>query len=396
VNDKTRKITPFFSVIMPTYNRAFCICDAIDSLLAQTYQNFEFIIVDDCSTDDTNELVKKIYENEFKSGRFIYTKHERNKGLNAARNTGVRLAKNEWIVFLDDDNKLFPNYLETYASYITEHPEIRMFYAQVERKTETGVALQGIPFDYSFLLRGNFIDMGVFVYNKAVYNEIGEFDERLRRRTDYDFILRSTRLEKPFFIQEPLLDYNDKGFPRISTTIPMEEATKIIYEKMSRIYHPFYENVKQISSINIFYDTGNGFSEYEKDVFYHFPIDINVTEDMRSIMIKPCNRYCIVKDTFIKIDNNDLPFTTNAYSHIGSAFYFDTDNPLITIQIQHPASGTLHCDAKVFSLDEETAKQIKEGYEASIQKAMLESSRSWKITKPLRFAGRLVRKIIRH
>ena len=382
---------PFFSVIMPTYNRAFCICNAINSLLAQTYQNFEFIIVDDCSTDETEELVKKTYENEFKSGRFSYARHEKNMKLNAARNTGLSLAKNEWIVFLDDDNTLYEEYLEAYASAIQENPECKIFYAQIEH--HSGMVM-GMKMDYAIILNNNFIDMGVYVCNRSVYDAHGNFDTKLKRLTDYDFILRTARIEKTFFIPKPLLHYNTGDYPRIYNTESFEEATKIIHEKMSRIYYPFYENIRQISSINVFYDTGNGFSEYEKDVFYHFPIDINVTGDMRSIMIKPCNRYCIVKDTFIKIDNNDLPFTTNAYSHIGSAFYFDTDNPLITIQIQHPASGTLHCDAKVFSLDEETAKQIKEGYEASRQKAMIESSRSWKITKPLRFAGKLIRKIL--
>ena len=82
---------------MPTYNRARCICEAIDSRLVQTYQNFEFSIVDDCSTDGTEELVKDRYENEFKSGRFAYTKHAKNKGLNAARNTGLKFSKNYWI-----------------------------------------------------------------------------------------------------------------------------------------------------------------------------------------------------------------------------------------------------------------------------------------------------------
>ena len=93
------KDTPAFSVIMPTYNRAFCLCNAIDSLLAQTYQNFDFIIVNDCSNDETKQLVLEKYKNEFEVKRVLYTEHKENLGLNASRNTGAMIAKNDWILF---------------------------------------------------------------------------------------------------------------------------------------------------------------------------------------------------------------------------------------------------------------------------------------------------------
>lgn len=372
---------------MPTYNRAFCICNAIDSLLAQTYQKFEFIIVDDCSTDGTEELIKKTYANEFKSGKFTYTKHEKNSGLNTARNTGLKFVKNDWIVYLDDDNKLFHNYLETYALYIKNHPDIRIFYAQAKHVIENSVILQGLPMDYAVLLNSNFIDMGIFVCNKTVYDEFGKFDERLRGSTDYDFILRTTRLEKSFFIPKPLLDYNDGSFPRISNSVNKKESRKIIYEKMNKIYYPFYENVKQISSINVFYDSGSGFSEYEKDVFYHFPINLQVADSIKSVMIRPCTRFCIVKDISIKIDGKDLPFSTNAYRLNNGIFYFDTDNPVISFipNIQ----GELNVFMNVFYLDKETSNSIKTDYEKLLLSEStlknMKNSKSWKITKPLRW-----------
>lgn len=380
----------FFSIIMPTYNRAFCICDAIDSLLAQTYHNFEFIIVDDCSTDGTKELVKSKYENEFKLGRFVYTKHKKNKGLNASRNTGLRLSKNEWIVFLDDDNKLFPNYLETYDSYIRAHLDIKIFYAMTKHLINNQVQLHGLQMDYAMLLNTNFIDMGVFVCKRIVYDEIGEFDERLRRGTDYDFILRSARLEKTFFIPEALLDYNDGDFKRITNSVSLEESIKIITEKMRQTFYPFYENVRTISSIYVFYDTGNGFSESTKEVFYHFPIEFNVTERMRSIMIWPCSRFCVVKNVSIKIDNREIQFTTNAYRQDGGTFYFDTDNPQIYITPDIQGKGIFYMD--VFYLDAEVSKAVRMDWEMAIA---LQNSRSWKITKPLRWIGRIIRKIFR-
>ena len=381
---------------MPTYNRAFCICNAIDSLLAQTYQKFEFIIVDDCSTDGTEELVKKTYENEFKLGRFSYTKHKKNMKLNASRNTGLSLAKNEWILFLDDDNLLYKEYLETYANAILENPDYKIFYAQSILKD--GGWCVGTKMDYAELLNHNFIDMGIYVCNRSIYNAYGNFDTNLKRRTDYDFILRTARTEKVFFIPKPLLHYNTGDYPRIYNTESFEEASKIIYEKMSKIYYPFYENVKQISSINVFYDSGSGFSEYEKDVFYHFPINLHIANSIKSIMIRPCTRFCIIKDISIKIDGKDFSFTTNAYRQNGGTFYFDTDNPVICFipNIQ----GELNVSMNAFYLDKETSNTIKADYEKLLLSETtlknMKNSKSWKITKPLRWMRKIVKKFLMH
>lgn len=381
---KNMKDTPFFSVIMPTYNRTFCICNAIDSLIAQTYKEFEFIIIDDCSTDGTEELIKKTYEKEFKSERFTYIKHKKNSGLNASRNTGLNFAKNDWIVFLDDDNTLLPNYLETYSDAINQNPNCKVFYSQI--KDPNGNAV-GMKMDYSILINANFIDMGAFVAHKSIFDIYGRFDIHLKRHTDYDFILRCARLEKTCFIPKVVFNYNFAEFPRISNSESSEEASKIIYEKMSKIYYPFYENVKQISSINVFYDSGSGFSEYEKDVFYHFPINFHVTDSIKSIMIRPCTRFCIVKDISIKIDGKDFSFTTNAYRQNGGTFYFDTDNPIISFipNIQ----GELNVFMNVFYVDKETSNSIKTDYEKLLLSDStlknIQNSKFWKITKPLRW-----------
>ncbi len=209
-------------------------------------------------------------------------------------------------------------------------------------------------------------------------------------------------------VPKPLLHYNTGDYPRICNTESFDEASKIIYEKMSKIYYPFFENVKQINSINVFYDTGSGFSEYEKDVFYHFPVELNVGAEVRSIKIKPCSRFCIVKDISIKVDAKDLPFTTNAYRQDGGTFYFDTDDPQICLSSNIRGRGGNFC-MTVFYLDAETSGAIRTDWEKAIKKSEFEASflqseaaiknmqnsRSWKITKPLRWAGKIARKIFR-
>jgi glycosyltransferase involved in cell wall biosynthesis len=100
---------PTVSVIIPAYNRAHLIGRAIKSVLNQAYQDFELIIIDDCSTDNTDEVVREFQK---KDNRIIYLKHDQNKGGSAARNTGIKVSKSEYIAFLDSDDEWLPEKLE--------------------------------------------------------------------------------------------------------------------------------------------------------------------------------------------------------------------------------------------------------------------------------------------
>lgn len=100
---------PTVSIIIPTYNRAHLIERAIESVLHQTYQDFELIIIDDGSTDNTDDIINKFQK---KDDRIIYLKHDRNKGGSAARNTGIKASRGEYIAFLDSDDEWLPEKLE--------------------------------------------------------------------------------------------------------------------------------------------------------------------------------------------------------------------------------------------------------------------------------------------
>lgn len=102
---------PRFSIILPTYNRAQLIARAIKSVINQTCKDFELIVIDDGSTDDTEKVVKS-----FSSLNIWYERLSRNKGVNAARNKGLDLSKGEYIVFLDSDDELLPDALKTFLN----------------------------------------------------------------------------------------------------------------------------------------------------------------------------------------------------------------------------------------------------------------------------------------
>lgn len=196
-----------FSIIMPTYNRGFCIDGAIDSVLNQSYQNFELIIVDDGSNDGTDELIQKKYAKEIRSEKIVYKRLEKNSGVCYARNEALKLAKNEWIAYCDTDNKMLKNHLKSFADAIIENPKRLTFYARIKHRN-SGIEY-GKPFNYSELTQGNFIDMGVFVHNISLYKKYGGFDKNLKRLVDWDLILTYTKNNAPVFIKKILLDYND-------------------------------------------------------------------------------------------------------------------------------------------------------------------------------------------
>ena len=107
----------FFSVILPTFNRADFLTESILSVIAQTYNNWELIIVDDGSTDNTKKLVNKYCEIDYRIKYFYQENSERS----AARNFGTSKAKGNWVCFLDSDDKFHKSHLEEFHKLITEN-----------------------------------------------------------------------------------------------------------------------------------------------------------------------------------------------------------------------------------------------------------------------------------
>ena len=196
-----------FSVIMPTYNRAHSVCNSIDSVLSQEFKNYEIIIVDDGSTDNTAKKIRESYASELNSGYINYIKLTKNIGVAGARNIGLQAARNSWIVYCDSDNFMRPNFLDVYVDGIIEFPNHSSFYARLMRSS-TMVDF-GESFNYHRLTSENFIDIGVFVHHKDITHDIGYFDTRLKRLVDWEFIIRATKYIPATFLPITVMDYSD-------------------------------------------------------------------------------------------------------------------------------------------------------------------------------------------
>lgn len=183
---------PKVSVIMPTYNRSWIISRAVQSVLTQTFSDFELIIIDDGSTDDTGEKVRAIHDD-----RIIVHTIPENKGQSHARNEGLKIAIGELIAYLDSDNLWYPQYLEVMVSELTEKYELIYASQNVllcagtkENLTVIGRQVRDYSYNPDGLTRGNFIDINCTMHRKSVLDEVGGFDESLRTLEDWDLFAR--------------------------------------------------------------------------------------------------------------------------------------------------------------------------------------------------------------
>jgi glycosyltransferase involved in cell wall biosynthesis len=148
----------FFSIIIPTYNRAHLVIGAIDSVLSQSYPHFEVIIVDDGSTDDTEQVIRDRYALDQK---LIYFK-KKHEERGVARNFGLKHAKGDYAVFLDSDDWMKTHYLETLNKVIVEYPEVKLLAAKYsfDKSGKSNSFLQNLAegwYDQSLFLRGSII-----------------------------------------------------------------------------------------------------------------------------------------------------------------------------------------------------------------------------------------------
>lgn len=210
----TLSAMPSVTVILPTYNRAHLSRRSVGSVLAQTYENLELIVVDDASTDKTSEVVRA-----FRDSRLRYLRHENNKGAPAARNTGINAARGEFIAFQDSDDEWKPDKLAKQMARFATDPKLAVVYCGMLRhnegcktyipdrriKTRSGDISQA-------LLRGNFVGTPAMVVRRTDLLKVGGFVEDLPRFQDWEFAIRLSRAYPFDLVDEALVEvYSTPG-----------------------------------------------------------------------------------------------------------------------------------------------------------------------------------------
>lgn len=213
---------PFVSVIIPTYNHAVFIRDALDSVFQQTFDDFEVIVVDNYSEDNTEDLVRS-----YNDSRLRYMKF-RNQGIiGASRNVGVRNATGELVAFLDSDDLWYPRKLELCVQAFSREREI-ILVCHDEYCTREGKILKRYHYGpytenmyHSLLFKKNCVSTSAAVLKRDIHNKLNGFSENkdFVGCEDYEFWMRLSREGKFYFIPEVMGEYRIHGKNMISNPV---------------------------------------------------------------------------------------------------------------------------------------------------------------------------------
>jgi len=194
----------FLSIIIPTFNRCKLLNRALNSVFNQTYSDYEVIVIDDGSTDDTAEMLQK----NFTHLRYSY---QSNHGVSAARNKGLELVKGEWVAFLDSDDEWLPQKLEKQISLLKVKPDYKICHTE-ELWIRNGVRVNqmkkhkkagGWIFPQCLPLCA--MSPSSILIHRSVFDSIGYFDTSLPACEDYDLWLRITAKYPVLYLEEPLI-----------------------------------------------------------------------------------------------------------------------------------------------------------------------------------------------
>ncbi len=185
----------YFSIIIPCYNKEDGIGRCLQSLISQTYDNFEIIIIDDGSTDDSAKIIKSFMRHKARIRAYFLPE---NHGRLIARNMGMRMAKNDWICWLDADDEYISTYLEEYNKAISENEDIKIFNSGMlilNKDCDGYRIIEPINEDGVKNVKSGMIGAGSFVFHKDLkwffpedvtvpYGKDGSFPERLVARNE--------------------------------------------------------------------------------------------------------------------------------------------------------------------------------------------------------------------
>jgi len=202
-----------FTIIIPTYNRENFILNTIQSVLAQDYKNFEVIIIDDGSTDNTKKIVEAIQDE-----RLIYV-FKTNEERAVARNTGIKMARGKYVTFLDSDDVLFPNHFTVAKRFLEQHNSVECFHLSYQIRNYTTNKITNVPVKNTIankqLIEGNLLSCnGVFLRNDIAISNLFNEDRALTTLEDWELWLRiavkySIHIEKT--VTSEIIDHENRS-----------------------------------------------------------------------------------------------------------------------------------------------------------------------------------------
>lgn len=192
------------SIVLPVYNGEEHLAEAMDSVLTQTYKNLELIVVDDCSTDGTSQIISSFME---KDSRVKSVRNDVNQRLPKSLNIGFGLAEGELLTWTSDDNRYKSDAIEKMADYLEHHAEIGMVYCDYTIINESDAELGEKHLDEPEKLILSNVVGACFLYRVQVSEKVGDYDSEMFLAEDYDYWLRIYEAVKIAHLSENLYYY---------------------------------------------------------------------------------------------------------------------------------------------------------------------------------------------
>ena len=284
---------PFFSVVIPTYNRAAFIEATLQSVLNQTYPHYEIIVVDNCSTDNTEELLQPYIS----AGQIYFIKHEQNFERARSRNTGMSVARGDFVTLLDSDDFMYPTNLADAAEYARANPEIKCFhnlyeFVDSERNTLRRQPLPPLKNQLKAIAGGNFMAcIGDFIYREIYEQYKFDVTPELTGGEDWEFWLRVLadyrvgRIEKinSGILQHEGRSVNNQSLESMKRGLDHLCAKLETEPHLAEVYRPYLERIRANSLLYlaILANTGGRFVEAREFLKRAVKSDFSLLVDTR-------------------------------------------------------------------------------------------------------------------
>jgi glycosyltransferase involved in cell wall biosynthesis len=254
-------VAPRVSVILPCYNGARWISQAIESVLAQTFKDFELIIVDDGSTDKSKEIISS----------YLYDKHvhyiyQENRGFSGALNRGIRESRGEFIGFIGQDDLYMPNKLQVQVKYFDEHKDVDLVHSNYCSIDSSGriimvrdVKIPRFPSReklIKYLFINNFIGFETALVKRECFDEVGLFNERMTGFSDHDIWLRIAGKFNIAYIDLPLVKKREHELQLSKTRIEQVLSDEFLMVRKTINNYPFLKKAERKKLATLYYIWG--------------------------------------------------------------------------------------------------------------------------------------------
>lgn len=324
------KYKPFISICIPTYNRKEFLIESVKSAIEQSYPNFEIVVVDDCSNYNVEKDVLGKFKKYGKKIRFF--RNERNMGRPFTRNKCIEKANGEFILWLDDDDKLLPNTLESYVEILNKYKDVDIIYGKIKLMGEDTLFYDTIDFYKNnellakILIKGCSIPNPSVLVKREIYDKYGKYNEEFLRAQDYEFWTRVAlnsvikKCDKPtveYRIHEGSISYCSLPDNAIDTSYESLIIRKFIHEDTIKYIFPddldnLFQIEKEISeNLSAYLDIFNS-------LYYGFYSSIEQLDNKemikKAILAIKMDNLSLAEEISTKLDSNSKSKVINLIS----------------------------------------------------------------------------------